>query len=110
MGKRKLSYQELVQMKREGKKFLTAVCYDYAWARLVDQTPIETIFCGDSMGMNTYGYESTNPVTMEQMIVHCQAVSIAGFPCMCMGIRHFLWKEQEKPDTNLKRINLAIAI
>ncbi len=72
--KKKMSYQELVQMKREGKKFLTAVCYDYAWARLVDQTPIETIFCGDSMGMNVYGYESTNPVTMEQMIVHCQAV------------------------------------
>ena len=72
----KKSYQDLLQMKAEGKKFLTAVCYDYAWARLVDKTPIETIFCGDSFGMNVYGYPSTNPVTIEQMIVHCQAVRL----------------------------------
>ena len=77
--KKKKSYQDLLQMKREGKKFLTAVVYDYAWARLVDQSPIETIFCGDSFGMCLYGYPSTNPVTMEQMIYHCQAVR-AGAP------------------------------
>lgn len=61
-------------MKMRGEKFLTAVCYDYAWARIVDESDVETIFCGDSMGMNIYGYDSTCPVTMEQMIVHCQAV------------------------------------
>ena len=74
MGKIKKTMQDLIRMKLEGKKFLTAVCYDYAWARLVDETEIETVFCGDSMGMNVYGYPCTNPVTMEQMIVHCQAV------------------------------------
>ncbi len=74
MPKVKKTIQDLIEMKLSGEKFLTAVCYDYAWARLVDESEVETIFCGDSMGMNVYGYESTCPVTMEQMIVHCQAV------------------------------------
>jgi 3-methyl-2-oxobutanoate hydroxymethyltransferase len=74
MAKTKKTLQDLFEMKRRGEKFLTAVCYDYAWAKIVNETEIETIFCGDTMGMNVYGYPSTNPVTMEQMIYHCQAV------------------------------------
>lgn len=74
MAKVKLSIQDLIAMKMRGEKFLTAVCYDYAWAKLVDESDIETIFCGDSLGMNVYGYPSTCPVTIEQMIFHCQAV------------------------------------
>lgn len=70
----KKTMQDLLDMKLRGERFVTAVCYDYPWAKLVNQTPIETIFCGDSLGMNVYGYPSTNPVTMEQMIWHCQAV------------------------------------
>lgn len=74
MAKQKKTIQDLIDMKLRGEKFLTAVCYDYMWAKLVDESEIETVFCGDSMGMNVYGYNSTCPVTMEQMIVHCQAV------------------------------------
>jgi 3-methyl-2-oxobutanoate hydroxymethyltransferase len=74
MAKKKKTIQDLIDMKLRGEKFLTAICYDYAWAKLVDETEIETIFCGDSMGMNIYGYSSTNPVTMDQMIYHCDAV------------------------------------
>lgn len=76
MAKVKKTLQDLIDMKMRGEKFLTAVCYDYAWARMVDETEIETIFCGDSMGMNVFGYPSTNPVTMEDMIVHCKAVRL----------------------------------
>lgn len=74
MAKKKKTIQELTEMKLRGEKTSTAVCYDYQMARLVNETEIETIFCGDSLGMNIYGYDSTNPVTMEQMVVHCQAV------------------------------------
>lgn len=74
MAKVKKTLQDLIDMKMRGEVFLTAICYDYGWAKIVDQTEIETIFCGDSLGMNVYGYSSTNPVTMEQMIAHCQAV------------------------------------
>ena len=79
MSKVKKSIQDLLEMKKRGEKFFTAVCYDYMWARIVDETEIEAIFCGDSLGMNMYGYNSTCPVTMEQMIWHCQAVR-AGAP------------------------------
>lgn len=74
MPKKKKTIQELTAMKSRGEKTATAICYDYQWAKLVNETEIETILCGDSLGMNVYGYDSTNPVTMEQMIVHCQAV------------------------------------
>ncbi len=74
MGKKKKTILDLIEMKKRGEKFVTAVCYDYPWAKLVDATEIETIFCGDSLGMNVYGYSGTQPVTMEQMIFHCQAV------------------------------------
>jgi 3-methyl-2-oxobutanoate hydroxymethyltransferase len=72
--KTKKTLQDLIEMKLRGEKFTTAVCYDYPWAKLVNETEIETIFCGDSMGMTVYGYNGTNPVTMDQMVVHCQAV------------------------------------
>ena len=49
-------------------------CYDYPTAYLQDQAGIDMILVGDSLGMTMLGYESTLPVTMEDMIRHTQAV------------------------------------
>ena len=49
-------------------------CYDYPTAYLQEQAGIEMILVGDSLGMTMLGYESTLPVTMEDMIRHAQAV------------------------------------
>jgi 3-methyl-2-oxobutanoate hydroxymethyltransferase len=49
-------------------------CYDYPTAYLQDQAGIDMILVGDSLGMTMLGYESTLPVTMEDMIRHSQAV------------------------------------
>src|SRR4030042_7046319 len=49
-------------------------CYDYPTAVLQDQAGIDVILVGDSLGMTMLGYESTLPVTMEDMIRHSQAV------------------------------------
>jgi 3-methyl-2-oxobutanoate hydroxymethyltransferase len=74
MAKKKKTILELQEMKRQGITFSTAVVYDTLWASFVDRTSIDMILCGDSMGMIMYGYDSTLPVTMEQMIDHCKAV------------------------------------
>ena len=57
---------------REPITWLT--CYDYPTAYLQEQAGIEMILVGDSLGMTMLGYESTLPVTMEDMIRHSQAV------------------------------------
>ena len=74
MDKRKLTLQELSELKRQGRKIRMITAYDYPMAVLVDQSPMEMILVGDSLGMVVLGYESTVPVTMADMIHHTKAV------------------------------------
>lgn len=60
--------------KTEGKKISVVTCYDHAFARIIEQTEIDSVLVGDSVGMVFSGYESTLPVTLDQMIYHAQAV------------------------------------
>lgn len=65
---------------REAKgqsKLSLLTAYDYSVARLVDQAGINGILVGDSLGMVMLGYPDTLPVTMEDMLHHCKAVSRA---------------------------------
>lgn len=74
MGKQKVTIQGLMEMKARGQKFSMITAYDYPAAVLVDQSPIELILVGDSLGMTVLGYEATVPVTMEEMIHHIRPV------------------------------------
>lgn len=74
MGKQKVSIQGLQEMKARRQKFSMITAYDYPSAVLVDQSPIELILVGDSLGMTVLGYEGTVPVTMEEMIHHIRPV------------------------------------
>ncbi|MHB8916604.1 MAG: 3-methyl-2-oxobutanoate hydroxymethyltransferase [Desulfocucumaceae bacterium] len=74
MGKQKVTIQGLMEMKARGQKFSMITAYDYPTAVLVDQSPIELILVGDSLGMTVLGYEATVPVTMEEMIHHIRPV------------------------------------
>jgi 3-methyl-2-oxobutanoate hydroxymethyltransferase len=74
MEKKKPTLAELMEMKRQGRKIRMITAYDYPTALLVDQSPIEMILVGDSVGMVVLGYDSTVPVTMEEMIHHTKAV------------------------------------
>jgi 3-methyl-2-oxobutanoate hydroxymethyltransferase len=75
MGRKKVTIAELLQKKADGQKITMMTAYDYPTANLVDQSGIDTILVGDSLGMVMLGYESTVPVTMDEMIHHCKAVS-----------------------------------
>ena len=65
------------EMKRKGEKITMLTAYDYSTAAVVDQAGVDMILVGDSLGMCVLGYDSTLPVTMEDMIHHTKAVSRA---------------------------------
>jgi 3-methyl-2-oxobutanoate hydroxymethyltransferase len=72
---RPVTAQALLEMKRAGLAITALTAYDYPTARLVDQAGIDLILVGDSVGMTVLGYESTLPVTMEEMLHHTRAVA-----------------------------------
>lgn len=70
----RLSVHELKAMKQRGEKIAMLTAYDYPTAKVLDQAGIPVILVGDSLGMVVLGYDSTVPVTMEDMIHHTKAV------------------------------------
>jgi 3-methyl-2-oxobutanoate hydroxymethyltransferase len=65
---------ELKEMKQKGEKIPMLTAYDYATAKLMDEVGVPLLLVGDSLGMVILGYESTIPVTMEEMLHHTKAV------------------------------------
>ncbi|MBW1646125.1 MAG: 3-methyl-2-oxobutanoate hydroxymethyltransferase, partial [Deltaproteobacteria bacterium] len=64
----------LQAMKARGEKISMVTGYDYAAARLIDQSGIDIILVGDSVGVVVAGQANTLPVTVEEMIYHGRAV------------------------------------
>ncbi len=71
---KKLTIQDIIMMKQNGEKISMLTAYDAGFAGLLDSSGIDVILVGDSLGMVLLGYESTIPVTMEEMLHHCRAV------------------------------------
>ncbi len=75
MGTPKVTALSMKEMKRKGEKITMLTAYDYSMAKLVDEAGVDAILVGDSLGMVMLGYDSTLPVTMEDMIHHVKAVA-----------------------------------
>lgn len=71
---RKLTTLELQHMKRKGKRISMLTAYDYPTAKHAERAGIDMVLVGDSLGMVVLGYETTLPVTIEDMLHHCKAV------------------------------------
>ena len=67
--------RDLARMKAQGEKIPMITAYDYTAARLADAAKIPVVLVGDSLGMVVLGYDSTLPVTMEDMIHHTKTVA-----------------------------------
>ncbi len=78
------------EMKSKGEKIAMLTAYDYSTAKLVDEAGIPLILVGDSLGMVVLGYESTIPVTMEEMLHHTKAVVRGTKQAMVIGDMPFM--------------------
>jgi 3-methyl-2-oxobutanoate hydroxymethyltransferase len=65
----------LVKMKAEGEKIACITAYDASFATLVDDAGVDLVLVGDSLGMVIQGHDTTVPVTLNDVIYHCRAVS-----------------------------------
>lgn len=75
MSRKKVNLLQLQNKKDQGQPITMITAYDYTSATLVDAAEIDMLLVGDSLGMVVLGYDSTVPVTMEEMLHHCRATS-----------------------------------
>ncbi len=80
----------IVDMKRRGEVIAVVTAYDFPTARLADQAGIDIVLVGDSLGTVVLGYETTLPVTMEDMLHHVKAVTRAKPAALVVGDMPFL--------------------
>ena len=73
MAKKK-AIHDFYKMKENGEKVTWLTSYDFPTAQFAETAGLDMILVGDSLGMCVYGYKGTVPVTMDQCIVHCDAV------------------------------------
>ena len=81
---------DIKEMKQRKEKIPMLTAYDYATAKMVDEAGIPLILVGDSLGMVILGYESTIPVTMEEMIHHTKAVVRGAKKALIIGDMPFM--------------------
>jgi 3-methyl-2-oxobutanoate hydroxymethyltransferase len=70
----KVTIPALQQMKRDGKKIVGVVAWDYQIAKIIDRAGVDIISVGDTVGINLWGHANPQEVTMEEMLVVCKAV------------------------------------
>jgi 3-methyl-2-oxobutanoate hydroxymethyltransferase len=86
----KVTAPAIVEMKRRGEVVTVVTAYDYPTARLADEAGVEILLVGDSVGTVVLGYESTLPVTMEDMLHHTKAVTRAKPSALVVGDMPFM--------------------
>jgi 3-methyl-2-oxobutanoate hydroxymethyltransferase len=85
-----ISITEIKDMKRRTEKIPMLTAYDYVTAKIVDEAGVPLILVGDSLGMVMLGYESTIPVTIEDMIHHTKAVVRGAKRALVVGDMPFM--------------------
>lgn len=96
MDRRKITIADIQAKKRDGRKITMLTAYDYPTAKIIDGAGIDIILVGDSLGMVVLGYDSTLPVTMEDMIRHTQAVRRGTSSALLVGDMPYKSYDNEK--------------
>jgi 3-methyl-2-oxobutanoate hydroxymethyltransferase len=85
-----VTVKDLQAYKREGKRFAMLTAYDFTTARIVDEAGIPVILVGDSLANTMLGYDTTLPVTMEEMLHHTRAVRRGVLNALLVGDMPFM--------------------
>jgi len=85
-----MTLPEFIKKKADGKKIAMLTAYDYTSARALEESNVDAILVGDSLGMVVLGYDSTVPVTMEEMLHHAKAVRRGAPKTFLIGDMPFL--------------------
>jgi 3-methyl-2-oxobutanoate hydroxymethyltransferase len=86
----RFTINQVREMKQKGEKITVLTAYDYSTAKIVDEVGIPLILVGDSLGMVVLGYESTIPVTIDEMIHHTKTVVRGTKRAMVIGDMPFM--------------------
>ena len=86
----RVTITEIKEMKQRKEKIPMLTAYDYVTAKMVDEAGVPFILVGDSLGMVMLGYESTIPVTIEEMIHHTKAVVKGAKKALIIGDMPFM--------------------
>jgi 3-methyl-2-oxobutanoate hydroxymethyltransferase len=87
---KRVTINDIRDMKQNGEKIVVLTAYDYPTAKIIDSCNIPIILVGDSLGNVVLGYETTIPVTMDDMIHHCKAVVRGAEHALVVGDMPFM--------------------
>ena len=85
-----VTIHDLRAWKAEGKRFAMLTAYDFPTARILDEAGIPVLLVGDSLANNVLGYETTLPVTMDEMLHHTRAVARGALNALVVADMPFL--------------------
>lgn len=85
-----VTIRDLRALKERGERFVMLTAYDYPTARILDEAGVPVILVGDSVANNILGYDTTIPVTMDEMLHHCRAVARGTTNAMVVGDMPFM--------------------
>lgn len=89
-NRRKVTIPDLHEMKAKGQKIVMHTAYNHWQAQMVEAAGADCVLVGDSVGMVEHGFDSTVPVTMEMMLLHCAAVTRGASAPFVIGDMPFL--------------------
>ena len=107
MERKKKTVPGIIRMKRKDKKIAMLSVYDYPTALLADEAGVDIILVGDRLGMVILGYETTLPVTMEEMLCHVKAVCRAKASALVIADMPFM-SFQVSPSEALRNVGRMI--
>lgn len=87
---RPVSIHDLAALKSRGERFAMLTAYDFLTAQILDEAGVPVLLVGDSLGMTVLGYDSTVPVTVEEMLHHTRAVRRGAQRAIVVGDMPFM--------------------